>query len=201
VVDDLPVQLLRHPLIEAAVPRFHVEDGDLPTFRRDDAEAGVGVAVDQDGIGALLLEHGVKPGDDERDGLGDGPSHRIQVVIGLGDVELTEEDRVELVVVVLTRMHQHMVGVAGQLRDDTAQLDELRPRARKRHHPEAGAVFGDLRRAMRLHYVRGTAKGPVAAMISTLFACVVVISARWATRIDFISSHDAAGETVAVALS
>ena len=73
VVDDLAVEFLRDPLVEAAVAGLHVEDRDLPALRRNDAEAGVGVAVEQQGVGLLGLEHLVAL----HDHLPDGPGHAL----------------------------------------------------------------------------------------------------------------------------
>lgn len=44
------VRLLRKALILTSVPRLHVEDGDVKPFGPDDAEAGVGVAKNEDGV-------------------------------------------------------------------------------------------------------------------------------------------------------
>ena len=43
VVDDLPVDLLGHALVEAAVARLHVEDGNLSALGCDRGKAAIGV--------------------------------------------------------------------------------------------------------------------------------------------------------------
>ncbi len=61
VIDDLAVDLLRHPLVEAAVPGFHVEDRDLPPLGRIGRQAAVRIAQDQERIGLLLLHARHRP--------------------------------------------------------------------------------------------------------------------------------------------
>lgn len=52
VVDDLAIDLLGNALIEAAVAGLHMEDGNLAALGRVGGEAAVGVAEDQEGVGA-----------------------------------------------------------------------------------------------------------------------------------------------------
>ncbi len=137
VVHHLAVELLRDPGVEAAVPGLHVEDRDLAPAGRDDREAGVGVAVEQERVGPLLLHHLVAPGDHLGDHLGHALAAHPEHVAGAGDAELVEEDAVELVVVVLAGVDQHVIGVALQRRQDPGELDDLGPGAHHGHDLEA----------------------------------------------------------------
>ena len=51
VVDEAPVGLLGHVLVEAAVAGLHVVDGDPHALRHDGGDAAVGVAEHEDGVG------------------------------------------------------------------------------------------------------------------------------------------------------
>ena len=62
VVDDPAVDLLGHALVEAAVARLHVEDGDLPPLGGDGRQTAVGVAQDEHGVGADLARGPRPPG-------------------------------------------------------------------------------------------------------------------------------------------
>ena len=53
----------------------------------------------------------------------------VQEMVGLADAEVVEEDLVELVVVVLAGVDQHVVAVPVELGDHPRQPDDLRPRA------------------------------------------------------------------------
>jgi len=125
VVHHLAVQLLRHALIEAAVSCLHVEHGDLPALGGDHREAGVGVAVDEDGLGLLLLHRLVGLDDHLSDGLRDLAARHPEEVVGLADAQLLEEDLVELVVVALPGVQEHVLRQLVEQRDHAAELDEL----------------------------------------------------------------------------
>src|SRR5262249_26057691 len=72
VIDDLGVELLGHPLVEAPVPRLHVEDRDLAAFRRNDRKARVRVAINQHGVRLLRRQDLVNAYDDSPDALSHG---------------------------------------------------------------------------------------------------------------------------------
>ena len=70
VVDDLAVDLLGHPLVEAAIARLHVEDGDLLPLGRDRGQAGVRIAEDEHGVRPDFAEQRIDLGDDQADRFG-----------------------------------------------------------------------------------------------------------------------------------
>ena len=73
-------------------------------------------------------------GDDNvADGLGRGAAGGRQEVVGLAHAEILEEDLVELVVVVLAGMHEHVVAMPVERGDDARQPDDLRPGADDGH--------------------------------------------------------------------
>ena len=114
VVDDLAIDLLGDALVEAAVARLHVKDGDLASLRGQRAETAVRVAQNENGVGFDLGQRLIGASDDEPDRRGGIPSGGVEEHVGLADIEVFEEDLVELVVVVLARVDDHVVDIAVQ---------------------------------------------------------------------------------------
>ena len=140
MIDDPPIDLLRHALVEAAVPSLHVEDRNLPTLRRDHRQAAVGVAEDEERLGLLRREHVVDSADDPPDRLrgasrlaGEGGG-RIEEVIRPLHPQILEEDLIQFVVVVLPGVDQDMLAVLVEALEDPREPDDLRPRPHHRHH-------------------------------------------------------------------
>ena len=128
-VHDAAVGLLRQALVLAAVAGFHVEDGDVQPLSADDAEAGVSVPQHQDGVGFQLRHQVVAFGDDVPHGLAQGVSHRVQIDVRVGQLQVVEEHTVEVVVVILAGVGQESVKILPALGDDRGQADDLRPGA------------------------------------------------------------------------
>ena len=126
-VHDAAVGLLRKALVLAAVAGFHVEDGDVQPLGADDAEAGVGVPQHQHGVGFQLRHQVVAFGDDVPHGLAQGVSHRVQVDVRVGQLQVVEEHTVEVVIVVLAGVGQEGIEILPALGDDRSQADNLRP--------------------------------------------------------------------------
>jgi hypothetical protein len=104
MVDDLSIQLFRHALIEAAIARLHVENGDLAPLRGDDGKTRIRVAVDQNRFRLLPLQHGVGRGQHPRDGIDRILAGSIQEIVGAADAEILEEQLIQLVVMILAGM-------------------------------------------------------------------------------------------------
>lgn len=124
-VDDAAVGLLRQALVLAAVARLHVEDGDVQALCRDGGQAAVGVAQDEQRVGLDLDHQLVARGDDVAHGLAQVGAHGVQVDVGVGELQVAEEDAVQGVVVVLPSVRQQAVEVAAALLDDLGQADDL----------------------------------------------------------------------------
>ena len=136
VIDQSPVDLLRYVEVETAVASFHVIDGNLQPLGHDCRNRAVGVAEDQHRIGAFAAQ-------DRFDGGQNAAKHRAErgrvdaeEMIGAPHAEIREEDLVELVVVVLAGVDQHMMHMALERRHHSRQADDLRPRAQDGHHLE-----------------------------------------------------------------
>ena len=124
-VDDAAVGLLGQALVLAAVAGLHVEDGDVQALGRDGGQAAVGVAQDQQRVGLDLDHQPVARGDDVAHGLAQVGAHGVEVDVGVGELQVAEEDAVERVVVVLPGVRQQAVEVAAALLDDLGQADDL----------------------------------------------------------------------------
>ena len=140
-VDDAAVGLLGQALVLAAVAGLHVEDGDVQALCRDGGQAAVGVAQDQKRVGLDLAHQLVGGRDDVADGLAQVGTHGVQVDVGVGELQVSEEDAVERVVVVLPGVRQQAVEVAAALLDDLGQADDLGARAHDDQELQAAVVI------------------------------------------------------------
>ena len=145
VIDDAAVDLLRHAHVEAAVAGFHVKHGHAPALRGNGGEAGIRVAEDEHGVGltsARALSTAMMTCPIVSAAVCAG---RGQVAVGRAELEVFEEHLVQLVVVVLARVDQHVVRVPVERRHHARQADDLGPRADNGHHlePSHGAPRWD----------------------------------------------------------
>lgn len=124
-VDDAAVGLLGQALVLAAVARLHMEDGDVQALGRDGGQAAVGVAQDEERVGLDLDHQLVRGRDDVAHGLAQVGAHGVQVDVGVVQRQVSEEDAVERVVVVLPGVRQQAVEVAAALLDYLGQADDL----------------------------------------------------------------------------
>ena len=107
----------------------------------DDAQAAVGVAQHQHGIGLGGHHQLVALGNDVAHGLAQVTAHGLHVYVGIGQLEVLEEHSVEVVVVVLPRMRQQAVKVRAALVDDRRQSYNLRARAHNDQELQFSVVF------------------------------------------------------------
>ena len=140
-VDDAAVGLLGQALVLAAVARLHVEDGDVQALCRDGGQAAVGVTQDEQRVGLDLDHQLVARGDDVTHGLAQVGAHGVQVDVGVGKLQVAEEDAVERVVVVLPGVRQQAVEVAAALLDDLGQADDLGAGAHDDQELQAAVVI------------------------------------------------------------
>ena len=126
-VDDAAVGLLGQAFVLAAVAGFHVEDGDMEALGADDAEATVRVAQDKHCVRLDFHHELVALGDDIAHGFAQVVADGIHIDLGVGKLQVFEEDAVEVVVVVLASMGQDAVKVLTAFVDDGSKTDNLRP--------------------------------------------------------------------------
>ena len=133
MVGDDPVPLLGHRPVERAQPGLDVCQPRAPA-------AGVGRLAGHDSrgerrIGVAVHEHPVRPlcfddrfeAQDHLRGLGAvRAAAHLEVDVGLGDLQITEEGGAHRVVVVLAGVHQHFRVGRKQHAADGCGLDELR---------------------------------------------------------------------------
>ncbi|HZJ04104.1 MAG TPA: hypothetical protein VFD59_01380 [Nocardioidaceae bacterium] len=159
VVDEPAVGLLGGVLVEAAVARLHVIDGDPYSFRDDARDRTVGVTEDQDGVGALLQENFLGLDEDLTEQATQAGRAHVQEVVGFPDAKLVEEDAVELVAVVLPCMEQHVLDRLVEPSHDPGQPNDLRPGADDSHYLDHASTFIErppaLARAPRNRVARG----------------------------------------------
>ena len=139
-IHDAPVGLLGQALILAAVARLHVEDGDVQPLGADDAEAGVGVAQHQNGIGLTLRHQLVAFRNDVAHGLAQVGAHGVEIDLRVLQLQIAEEYPVEVVVIVLPGVGQDGIEVLPAFGDHGGQTDDLRPGAHNNQQLQS-AVF------------------------------------------------------------
>jgi hypothetical protein len=110
LVGHEPVDLLRHPAIEAPEPGFDMRGRDVELGADDGArQSRIGVAVKQHAIRALLEENNLKAFDHLASLLSVGTGTDAQVGIGRRDTQFGEEDRAHVVVVMLSGVNDQVV--------------------------------------------------------------------------------------------
>ena len=139
-IDDAAVGLFGEALVLAAVAGFHVEDGDVEALGADDAQAGVGVAEHEHGIGLRGGHQFVRGVDDVAAGGAEVVADGVHIDVGVGQAEVFEEHAVEIVVVVLSGMGQDNVEIAAGLVDDGGQADNFGACAHDDEQFEASVV-------------------------------------------------------------
>ena len=134
MIDNSPVDLFRHPEIEAAISRLNMKDWNLATLGGDCRETAVGIAQYQNSVGRVLLKNPVDIDDDAANRFSRILSGRIEKGIRLPDLKLPEEDLVQFIVEILPRMHKDVISILVEFCDDTGQPDDLRPCPDDRHN-------------------------------------------------------------------
>ena len=150
-IDDAAVGLLGEAFVLAAVAGFHVEDGDMQALGADDAQAGVGVAQNEDGIGTGLHHELVAGVDDVAHGGAEVVAHGIHIDLGVAELEVAEEDAVEGIVVVLAGVGEDGVEVGAALVDNGGQADNLRACADDNQEPNLAVLLPTDIRKISLH--------------------------------------------------
>ena len=126
-VHNAAVGLLGQALVLAAVAGLHVEDGDVQALGTNDAEAAVGIAQDEDGIGPRLDHQLVALGNDIAHGLAQVVAHSLHIHIRIGQLQVLEEHTVQIVIIVLAGMRQQAVEIHTAFVNHSRKADNLRP--------------------------------------------------------------------------
>src|SRR5688572_327098 len=125
VIDDAPVDFLRHAVVVTAVARFHVVDRNAHAGGDNSGQSAVGVAENQDPVGPQALQQVTAPGDDLPRLVGEAAPLDPHLDVGSADTELAKEQLAETLVVVLARMDQRDVAERVEGRDDPTQPDDF----------------------------------------------------------------------------
>ena len=120
------VGLLGEAFVLASVACFHVEDRDMEAFCTNNTQAGVGVAKYENGIGFCCHHELVRGIDDIATGGAKVIAHGIHIDLRVCKLEVVEEDAIEVVVIVLTRMGENDIEVLACLVDDSCKADDFR---------------------------------------------------------------------------
>ena len=121
------VGLLRQALVLAPVTSLHVEDRDVQPLRAYHAQAAVGVPKHQDCVRLRGGHQLVARVDDVAAGRAEVVPNCVHIYIRVLQLQVAEEDTVEVVVVVLSRVREKHVEVLPCLVDDGGEADDLRP--------------------------------------------------------------------------
>ena len=125
-VHNTAVGLLRQALVKAAVTCLHMEDGDMQTFCAYHAQAGVRVSQHQHGI-RFHLHHQLVAGVDNITHRGtEVITDGIHIHIRVFQLQITEEDTVQVIVVILAGVGQQTVKITAAFVDDSRQADDFR---------------------------------------------------------------------------
>ncbi len=140
-VHNAAVGLLGQALVLAPVASLHVEDGDVQALGANDAQAAVGVAQHQHGIGLGGDHQLVALGNDIAHGLAQVIAHGLHIDVGIGQLEVLEEHSVEVVIIVLAGVRQQGIEVLATLVYNCRQTDNLRARAHNDEKLQFSVVF------------------------------------------------------------
>ena len=134
--DDIhnpPVSLFRQTLILAAVPRLHMEDGNMQPLCPDHGQAGVCVSQYQHRIRHQLRHYLVTCRNDIPHRLAEIRSDCIQIQLRILQPQIPEEHTVQVIIIVLPGMDQDGVKILPALLDHAGKPYNLRPRPHDDH--------------------------------------------------------------------
>ena len=93
----------------------------------DDGQAGVGIPQHQHRVRPQGHHQVIGLGNDVAHGLPQRISHRVQIHLRIGQLQVVEKHTVQIVVIVLPRVGQDGVEVVPTFGDHRSQTDDLRP--------------------------------------------------------------------------
>jgi hypothetical protein len=128
MIGQHPVDLFRHPAVEAPQARFDVPHPHVEfRCRESPGHDGIRVPLHQNDVGRLFQEDVFDSGHNLRRLAGMGPGTHVEAVVRIREFKLLEEEPVHLIGVVLPRMKDKVVNPSAfALPDDGRHLDDLR---------------------------------------------------------------------------
>ena len=132
MIDDAPIDLLRHAIVVTAVSRLHVKNRYVEPLGYQRAQAAVGIAQYQQAIGPFSGQYCLRPLQNCSHLRSEGIALCRQIMVRRTHPQLIEKDVAELRLEVLSGMDQYMVAEPVQPFDDPAQTDDLRSGAEHR---------------------------------------------------------------------
>ena len=128
-VHDASICLFRQAFILTPIASLHVEDGNMKALGADDRKAAICITQHQHGVRLHLHHQLVTLGDDIAHCFSKVRSNRIHVNIRVGQFKVLEENPIQIVVVVLSRMRQQTVEILTTFIDNCGQADDFRASA------------------------------------------------------------------------
>ena len=128
VVHDAAVGFFRHALVKAAVAGLHVENRYLAPLGGYDRQTAVGVTQHQHGLGLNIGKNSVHCGNQVADGVGRTAAAfgTVEKIIRLAHAQIVKKHLVQFVVVILARVHQHVVAIPVQRSQHTREPNDFR---------------------------------------------------------------------------
>ena len=105
----------------------------LATLGGDYREAGIGVAVQHQRIWLFSCHDFIRLFNHSRNGLGRVLADRLKKMVRLAYVQVIEEKLIQFVIVVLSAMHQNVLGILIEFGNHPAHFDEFRARTNNGH--------------------------------------------------------------------
>ncbi|OPZ10397.1 MAG: hypothetical protein BWZ06_01911 [Bacteroidetes bacterium ADurb.BinA261] len=103
------VAFFGNTLVETPVTRFHVKNGNVPLLGCNGAKARVGIAQDQKGVGLFFFQYRIYVDENLSGRFGRILSCCIQKVVRFANPQVVVKYFIEFVIVVLPRMHSHVL--------------------------------------------------------------------------------------------
>src|ERR1035437_8412831 len=138
VIHQLAVGFFGNIRVEGTVARLHVIGRNLHPLGHHKRNGAVGVTEDQKGVGLFFQDHFFRADQQLTQHFSKGRGVQVEEVIGLADPQVVKENLVQLVIIVLAGVNQHMVGVLFQGFDNGGQADDFRPGSKDSHYFHKG---------------------------------------------------------------
>ncbi len=152
VIDNAAVDFLGHAVVVAAVARLHVIHRNAHALGYKGRQSAVGIAQNKHAIGPLLLEYRLDSGQNHAHLFAETAALRPEIIIRRAYFEIAEKNIVQVGIVVLAGVDQHVIGQSVEFFNDPAEADDFRPCAQhcgnfhRKNSPSAASTSSKRRR-------------------------------------------------------
>jgi len=126
-INDPPVRFLRQALVLAAVSRLHMKDRDVQSFGGNRRKAGIRIPEDKKCIRADPAHQLIGSIDDVADCFPQIFPDRIHIDFRVLQFQVMEENAVQAVIIILSRMGQNRIEILPAFFDHGGKPDDFRP--------------------------------------------------------------------------